>query len=103
MKEEIIKIIQSYFDNYVGLKENHRSIDLDDLPEMAEEIAQAIIWHTPDYVPPAGGSTESIAVLNQSNEQVLYDFLDVSWYSADNPSRSAHVEKWRYCEPRKTI
>jgi len=101
MKDKIINIIEYYLDNYVGLKTNQRGIELDDLPEMAEEIEQACSWHLPEYAPPAGGSKESIIVLNQSDERVMYDFIDNDWYSADNPSRQAEVTKWRYPEPKK--
>lgn len=66
-----------------------------------KDIKYTLKWYGSEYAPPAGGSKESITVLNQSGERVLYDFLDNAWYSADNPSRQAHVEKWCYPEPRK--
>lgn len=52
MGKEIIKILESYFDNYVGLKENHRAIDLLDLPVIAVEITGLLInkqnnWFSP--------------------------------------------------------
>jgi len=104
MEKEIIKIIESYFDNYIGLREGHRAINKSDLPNIASEIANLKEWYTPEYLPPVIRLTESITILsvtviNQSWERVLYDFLDEEWFSADNPSRLAHVEKWKYPKP----
>lgn len=60
------------------------------------------VWHGPDVVPPyMKAMYESVEVINQSGEKVLYDLLDDQWFSADNPGREAHVEKWSYLEPIK--
>lgn len=90
------------FQNHISLEseEGYLLIKAQDVLDAIEE-ALNIIWYGPDEVPPAGGSKESITVLNQSQEKVMYDFLDASWYSADNPSRESHVEKWRYPAPIK--
>lgn len=114
MKDKIIGIIEGYFDNYVGLREGHRALNLSYLPELAEEIETelivilskkieaALIWHGPDEVPARiKYAVESACVLNQSSELVFFDFLDKHWVSADNPSREAQVEKWRYPAPVK--
>lgn len=90
-------------------QEELSQLDFSDLEEITwcetnqydNDIEYTLRWYGPDQVPPAGGSQESITVLNQSGERVVYDFLDNAWYSADNPSREAHVEKWRYPEPKK--
>lgn len=100
MKDKIIEIISSYFDNYVGLRDGHRAIWLSDLPKMAAEIEAALIWHGPEVVPPKGiWKNESITVWNQSKENIGYDFDSNEWFNVDNPNREAHVEKWRYADP----